>query len=106
MSEGSMSNQARSLTDALNTFLQYFVKPGQESQRQQYDHLQAVILECAKLGHVLFSHPSDWRFVFGEGFPGQRTRFVVCPGLDKLGDVTVLPYKSPRRCVAPVTVSV
>lgn len=65
-------------------------------------HLQAVIAECAKLGYMLFSHPSDWGFVYEVG---ATQGVVVEAGLDKLGDRDGAPYPSPRRLVEPVVVS-
>lgn len=106
MSEATMSNQAEALVQALSNFLQYFTSPDRDGQQQQQKHLQAVILECAKLGHVLLSHPSDWQFIFEERAAAASRRVIVLfPGLEKLGDAHGVPYNSPRLCLAPVAVS-
>ncbi|EQB54271.1 hypothetical protein CGLO_05909 [Colletotrichum gloeosporioides Cg-14] len=62
--ESEASPKAQSLATALNACLRHFVSADQESQRQQLDHLQAVILECTKLGYEIVSQPSDWRFTY------------------------------------------
>ncbi|RSL49773.1 hypothetical protein CEP54_012271 [Fusarium duplospermum] len=77
VSEAALSSQARALTSSLNAFLHHFVGT---SHKAQTDHLQAVIVECTKLGYVILSQPQDWRFVFEKG-----NSVVVCPGLDKGG---------------------
>lgn len=94
--------QAQLLTDSLNNFLDAFVKPGRGSQ--QASHLQEVVLECAKLGYVLFSHPVDWRFIFDGTAAGAASAHsvVVCPGLEKCSDRDGNPYKPPRRVAAPI----
>ncbi|CAG7556630.1 unnamed protein product [Fusarium equiseti] len=53
-------SKAFSLANRLNTFLQIFVAQDHASRQDQTSHLQAVILECTKLGHVLLSQPGDW----------------------------------------------
>ncbi|RMJ12117.1 hypothetical protein CDV36_008229 [Fusarium kuroshium] len=77
VSEATLSSQALALTTRLNAFLHHFVGT---SHSAQTDHLQAVIVECTKLGYVILSQPQDWRFVFEKG-----NSVVVCPGLDKGG---------------------
>ncbi|KAF4845794.1 hypothetical protein CGCSCA4_v006587 [Colletotrichum siamense] len=62
--ESEASPKAQSLANALNACLRHFVPANQGSQRQQLDHLQAVILECTKLGYEIVSQPSDWRFTY------------------------------------------
>ncbi|KAF5485280.1 hypothetical protein CGCS363_v014996 [Colletotrichum siamense] len=62
--ESEASPKAQSLATALNACLRHFVPADQGSQRQQLDHLQAVILECTKLGYEIVSQPSDWRFTY------------------------------------------
>ncbi|KAJ0307222.1 hypothetical protein Brms1b_010061 [Colletotrichum noveboracense] len=97
-----------SLATALNACLRHFVPADQGSQRQQLDHLQAVILECTKLGYEIVSQPSDWRFTYkteDAGASGVRP-VVVCPGLDKVTSKDGKMYNSPRRVVAPVVTQV
>ncbi|KAI8663038.1 hypothetical protein NCS56_01109100 [Fusarium sp. Ph1] len=81
--EATLSSQALALTTRLNGFLHHFVGT---SHSAQTDHLQAVIVECTKLGYVILSQPQDWRFVFEKG-----NSVVVCPGLDKGGRRVVEP---------------
>lgn len=93
--------QAQQLASWLNSFLHVFVDPQQ--QQQQVTHLQAVIGECAKLGCVLLSHPSDWEFVYEAGTAAGGV--VVEAGLCKLGGRDGAPRPSPQRLVEPVVVS-
>ncbi|KAJ3529124.1 hypothetical protein NM208_g9898 [Fusarium decemcellulare] len=99
--EAEASLQASSLASELNTVLHFFV--AEVSRQDQTSHLQAVILECAKLGYVVLSQPSDWRFVFGSN-DGNSRRIVVCPGLEKLSHNDGARYRSPKEVVAPVSV--
>ena len=66
------------------------------------EHLQAVAVECAKFGYVLFSHPADWTTIYVEEASSGRS-LVVCPGLDKISDVSG-EKRSPVRVVDPVTI--
>ncbi|UKZ48046.1 hypothetical protein TrVGV298_002282 [Trichoderma virens] len=98
----TIAPQAQLVTNSLNDFLDAFVIPGKSIQ--QASHLQEVVIECAKLGYVLFSHPVDWRFIFEEPSTGSadgRT-VVICPGLEKCSDRDGNPYTPPRRVAAPV----
>ncbi|KAF4464879.1 hypothetical protein FALBO_8281 [Fusarium albosuccineum] len=97
--EAEASLQASSLANELSTVLHFFV--AEVSRQDQTSHLQAVILECAKLGYVVLSQPSDWRFVFGNN-DGNIRRIVVCPGLEKLSHNDGARYRSPKEVVAPV----
>ena len=77
--------QAQELANSLDTFLGVFVETDAGAARQQRAHLEAVIVECTRLGYVLLSHPCDWGFVTDvasakEGLHG----LVVEAGLDKL----------------------
>lgn len=103
ISESVAFHQAPALAISLNTFLHYFVAPDEASRQEQTNHLQAVIVECTKLGYVLLSQPSDWQFVFkGGGVNTRQPGVVVCAGLDKLGPPNGSRYSSPRRVVEPV----
>ncbi|VTT69106.1 unnamed protein product [Fusarium fujikuroi] len=53
------SPMALSLSNELNQFLGVFVTQDTASLQDQMNHLQAVILECTKLGYVVLSQPSD-----------------------------------------------
>lgn len=94
--------QALALANALNTFLHYFV-----GSDEQTSHLQAVIIECTKLGYVLLSQPSDWHFVFEtDGASTRKQPVVVCAGLEKLSHGDGTRYSSPRRVVEPLVISI
>ncbi|KAH7126110.1 hypothetical protein EDB81DRAFT_663142 [Dactylonectria macrodidyma] len=103
VSEELVAPQALALANALNTFLHYFVGADGVRRDEQTSHLQAVIIECTKLGYVLLSQPSDWQFVFGTDHPGSgRSSLVVCPGLEKLSHGDGTRYSSPRRVLEPI----
>lgn len=107
VSEDVVGPQALALANALNTFLHYFVASDEVSTHEQTSHLQAVIIECTKLGYVLLSQPSDWQFVFEtDGTSARQRPVVVCPGLEKLGHGDGTRYSSPRRVVEPLAISV
>ncbi|KAI8676555.1 hypothetical protein NCS56_00543600 [Fusarium sp. Ph1] len=97
------SQQAGGLASELNSFLRFFAPQDAAGSQEQTSHLQAVILECTKLGYILLSQPSDWRFVFSDK---QSRRVVVCPGLEKLSHSDGTRYRSPREVVAVVTMPV
>ncbi|KAJ4262722.1 hypothetical protein NW757_000976 [Fusarium falciforme] len=97
------SQQAGGLANELNSFLRFFAAQDAAGSQEQTSHLQAVILECTKLGYILLSQPSDWRFVFSDK---QSRRVVVCPGLEKLSHSDGTRYRSPREVVAVVTMPV
>ncbi|KAL6406863.1 hypothetical protein AUP68_09673 [Ilyonectria robusta] len=102
VSEDVVGPQALALANALNTFLHHFV-----ASDEQTSHLQAVIIECTKLGYVLLSQPSDWQFVFEtDGASTRKQPVVVCAGLEKLGHGDGTRYSSPRRVVEPLVTSV
>ncbi|KAL7940954.1 hypothetical protein V8C42DRAFT_336041 [Trichoderma barbatum] len=101
-----IASQAQALASSLNNFLGPFVDRGKSSQ--QSSHLQEVVIECAKLGYVLFSHPVDWRFIFGEipnGTADVRT-VIVCPGLEKCSDRDGNPIRPPIKVAAQVEAAV
>lgn len=103
-SDHAVLPQAAGLANAMMSFLQPFVVPG--GGQGQAEHLQAVILECTKLGYVLLSQPADWRFVHSAAVqPGLRF-LVVCAGLVKVGDKDGQPYDAPRQVAAPLLVQV
>lgn len=96
--DAAVGMQAAELASSLNAFLRFFVD--QQQLQQQVGHLQAVIGECAKLGHMLFSHPCDWQFIYEAGAAATRG-IVVEAGLCKLGSRD----GAPQRLVEPVVVS-
>lgn len=101
--------QAHALAGHLDVFLNYFVATDSGAWQAQVSHLEAVIMECAGLGYVLLSHPSNWRMVT-EAQPAKPKRrgervLVVQAGLEKLSDREGLHYSSPKRVVDPVVVS-
>ncbi|KAG5792727.1 hypothetical protein H9Q69_008215 [Fusarium xylarioides] len=100
------SLMALSFANELNQFLEMFVTQDSASQQDQMNHLQAVILECTKLGYVVLSQPSDWGFVFSNSTPVTKSRRIVaCPGLERLSQNDGTRYRSPKEVVAPETVS-
>ncbi|KAM5352024.1 hypothetical protein ACJ41O_004747 [Fusarium nematophilum] len=103
VSAAEASPQAGILANELNALLHFFVAQDPASHQNQTSHLQAVILECTRLGYVLISQPSDWRFMFGTA---QSRAVVVCPGLEKLSHSDGNRYTSPREAVAVVTMVV
>jgi len=107
-SEHAVAPQVAALASAMNTFLQHFVfLSGMNAGQAQSEHLQAVILECTKLGYLLLSHPAEWRFTYqGQPAPAGITVLTVCPGLEKMGDKDGRPYDAPRQVVAPTLAQV
>ncbi|KID69035.1 uncharacterized protein G6M90_00g054020 [Metarhizium brunneum] len=97
--------QAEELAKALNPFLRIFVETDPDVIRQQGAHLEAVIVECTKLGYVLLSHPCDWGLVTKVA-PNKQgvTGLVVEAGLEKLSDRDGPPYPRPRTVVEAVAV--
>lgn len=106
MDESGIGLQARELTESLNLFLGVFVAPDAASMQQQENHLQAVITECAKLGHIILSQPGDWGLVTDVTPAGaeetQSVSLVVEAGVQKLSDRDGPPYSHPRTVVEPV----
>ncbi|KZL81017.1 hypothetical protein CI238_03359, partial [Colletotrichum incanum] len=101
--DAAAAPQAQALVTALNTFLYPFIPPSQAAQRQQVDHLQAVVFECAKFGYMILSQPSDWQFVYETEAENSGTRMLVlCPGLNKLETADGERYESPHHVVAPL----
>lgn len=98
-------SKAFSLANKLNTFLQVFVAQDSASRQDQTSHLQAVILECTKLGYVLLSQPGDWGFVFSNKptTMDRAHRIVVCPGLERLSHNDGTRYRSAKEVAAPET---
>ncbi|RSM04632.1 hypothetical protein CDV31_009956 [Fusarium ambrosium] len=99
LSEPDVQDQAEVVAKALDSVLHFFVAPDQESRRKQRDHLHVMIIDAAKLGYVLFSHTSDWRFVYkGES---RKEGAVVCVGLEKLSGPDGRRLSSPQRIAEP-----
>lgn len=79
--ETSLEPQVRQLVTEVNKFLGAFV--ADKNRQHQEDHLQDVVLECAKLGYAIFSQPAEFTWDFGS--EGGRD-IVLCPGLVKVSD--------------------
>jgi len=105
-SNAAVAPQAAGLVEALSTFLGYFVARDERSMLQQQRHLQDVITECAKLGYVLLSQPSEWRFVHVPTQPTAGPVAVVCAGLAKVTSKDGTPYPTPQQAIAPSAVPV
>jgi len=103
VSEPDIRDQAEALAKALDPVLHYFVAPDDESQHQQGDHLRLMIIETAKLGYTLFSHTSDWKFLYKDR--SAKRRPVVCVGLEKLNGLDGHRFSSPQRIVEPHLIS-
>ncbi|KAK4443028.1 hypothetical protein QBC34DRAFT_337613 [Podospora aff. communis PSN243] len=103
-SSAAVTPQAAALSEALDTFLGYFVASDEGARSQQRSHLQAVIAETTKLGYVLLSQPSEWRFVHALNQNTGGRVAVVCAGLVKVTDKDGTPYPVPKQVVQPQTV--
>lgn len=66
---------------AMNSFLEACVE--ERSVYFQESHLHDVVLECAKLGYMILSHPEDLAWKFDSGI---ADKLVLCPGLEKVSD--------------------
>ncbi|UPK98480.1 hypothetical protein LCI18_009415 [Fusarium solani-melongenae] len=99
LSEPDVQDQAEAVAKALDSVLHYFVSPDQESRRKQLDHLHVMIIDAAKLGYVLFSHTSDWRFIYKD--ESGKGGAVVCVGLEKLSGRDGRRLGSPQRIAEP-----
>jgi hypothetical protein len=103
-SSAAVTPQAAALSNALDTFLGYFVASDEGARSQQRSHLQAVIAETTKLGYVLLSQPSEWRFVHALSQNTGGRVAVVCAGLVKVTERDGTPYPVPKQVVQPQTV--
>lgn len=102
----AVAHQAAALATALDAFLGQFAPADEAGRFQQNSHLQAVIAECTKLGYVLLSQPSEWRFVHvppRQSGGGRRTA-TVCAGLLKVTHKDGTAYGTPQEVVAPIFV--
>ncbi|KAI8692503.1 hypothetical protein NCS56_00007200 [Fusarium sp. Ph1] len=99
LSEPDVQDQAEAVAKALDSILHFFVAPDQESRRKQLDHLHVMIIDAAKLGYVLFSHTSDWRFIYKD--ESGKGGAVVCVGLEKLSGRDGRRLGSPQRIAEP-----
>ncbi|KAG5995665.1 hypothetical protein E4U54_002814 [Claviceps lovelessii] len=109
--EAAAAVQAQELARRLNVFLGHFVETTVGATQRQERHLHALIVECATLGHVLLSHPSDWRVVVdadasssSSSSSSSRRAVVVEAGLERLSDRDGPHYRRPQRVVEPVVV--
>ncbi|KAK2591512.1 hypothetical protein QQS21_010787 [Conoideocrella luteorostrata] len=95
MDEPAVALQTQELAQSLHQFLGVFAA----RQQEQSSHLRDVIAECAKLGHILLSHPGDWAFVTSVT---ETRALVVEAGLDKLSERDGPPFARAQRVVEPV----
>ncbi|PKS07402.1 hypothetical protein jhhlp_006004 [Lomentospora prolificans] len=102
--EVGSAGQIATLAGSLNAFLEPFVNPDPASRAQQTEHLKAVIYEITKLGHVVLSQPSEWRFLHRTDLSGQGPFFVLTPGLVKIRGKEGRVYQPPKSVVDPVIV--
>lgn len=81
--EGELRAKTKNLIASLNKFLEAFVP--KEGRQEQENHLQDVVIECAKFGYIIFSQPAEiaWQF---EADKEAGTYIVTCPGLEKVRD--------------------
>ncbi|KAK7748523.1 hypothetical protein SLS53_000542 [Cytospora paraplurivora] len=77
--EVSLAPRARNLAVAMNNFLEACVE--ERNVYFQESHLHDVVLECAKLGYMVFSHPEELAWKFDSGI---ADKLVLCPGLEKM----------------------
>lgn len=110
--ESTLKPIVEEFTASLNKFLSPFVN--EKALEDQQNHLQAMTLECAKFGYVIFSQPAEFMWKFSippavtqgegkeqdkeekkekedEGKPKEgkgdvRKEIVICPGLEKITD--------------------
>lgn len=89
--------EVTNLVAALNTFLGAFVP--KEGRQEQENHLQGVVIECAKFGYAIMSQPAEFIWQFN----AERevgTYIVTCPGLEKVSDHYGVSFE-PVVVVAP-----
>ncbi|KAF4454281.1 hypothetical protein FALBO_15859 [Fusarium albosuccineum] len=104
LSESAVRQQAQDLANALDAFLHYFVAPDPESVQRQRHHLHIMIIDAAKLGYALFSHTSDWRFIYRD--EATKRKVVTCVGLEKLSHQDGRWLTSPQLVREPTLVVV
>ncbi|SPJ84069.1 uncharacterized protein FTOL_10585 [Fusarium torulosum] len=106
-SEETAVSQAQRLASALNTVLYHFVSSDPGKRQAQTEHLEGVMMEFAKFGHILLSQPSDWRLIYDTSTAGVGQRSViVCAGLEKMSHRDGRPYGSPQLVEAPRVIQV
>lgn len=96
--DSALVRPARELVAALNKITAPFID--ERASYQQESHLQDVIIECARFGHVIFSQPEEYRLNFETGL--GKHEIVAHPGLDKVSDENGTPYNPPRSIAGPV----
>jgi hypothetical protein len=79
----------------------HFGEGDRTSISAQKQHLEGVIVECAKFGYSLFSHPCEWQFTF-RPISADRRAVVVVPGLEKLSNKEGSIYDTVQVIVQPV----
>lgn len=94
-----LASKAQALATMRKTVLGLFTSLDPDNRNEQTKHLEAVIMDCAKLDCVLFSHPSDWRFIIKDA--GEKGGIVIEAGPMKLSNPRGVPYSPPRKVVRP-----
>lgn len=79
------------LSKALEAFMT------KEDPAHREEHLLQVVLECAKLGYIIFSQPAEYSYDF---VSTDENEVVICPGLRKTSDGHGVRCK-PERVAAP-----
>jgi hypothetical protein len=99
-----ITSQVKGLATTLNVFLESFMKTDAETNKQQASDLEAIILECTKLGYIIFSHPAELRFnqAVEPATRKSSLSLVVCAGLDRLTDRNGNKLEQPVPLAAPV----
>ncbi|KAF5600696.1 hypothetical protein FPANT_2142 [Fusarium pseudoanthophilum] len=95
----SAKSQAEALISILQEYLCHFVRRDDgHSIDDQLAGLASVIRECVKFGYEVFSHPSDWEFIYTNDEYGV---VVVVPGLAKCSSNTGELYRPPEMILTP-----
>lgn len=88
------------MVNALSSALRAFVDT--ETRADQEKHLLGVVLECTRLGYIIFSQPAKYIYDFVS--PDEK-ELVVCPGLQKASDDHEVSCK-PETVAVPSTHSI
>ncbi|KXJ88860.1 hypothetical protein Micbo1qcDRAFT_206999 [Microdochium bolleyi] len=102
VNEDEVAPQAHQLALALKQFLLFFVSDDRKQAYEHDNHLQQIIMECARLGYILFSQPADFCWVYQSPTGSEARKLVAFPGLEKLRDEAGWHYSEPVVVMAPV----
>jgi hypothetical protein len=97
---GTLDDAARSLVEYISGFTALFVHAN--LRQQQETHLRGVIVDCAKFGYVLFSHPGEFQF----NWKAEPGHIAAHPGLEVVADERAVRLPAPRIIQDPITVRV